>query len=79
MKLSKNKKIIRHILLIIGVIFTITPFLWMILTSFKTLSESTMVPPKIFPESLIVENYGEAFRTMNFLTLYKNNTKIRFA
>lgn len=72
MKLSRNKKILRHILLIIGVVFTIFPFVWMVLTSFKTLSEATMVPPKIFPETMRVENYSEAFNSMNFLTLYKN-------
>lgn len=72
MKLSRNKKILRHILLIIGVVFTILPFVWMVLTSFKTLSEATMVPPKIFPETIRVGNYSEAFNSMNFLTLYKN-------
>lgn len=66
------KKLLIHTILIIGVIFTIFPFIWMILTSLKTLTESTMIPPKIFPEKPMFENYSEAIEIMNFPTLYIN-------
>lgn len=46
-KISKGNLLI-HIVLIIGAIIMILPFIWMILTSFKTLGESTQIPPKIF-------------------------------
>ena len=49
--LSKNKgNILTHVILIIGAIIMILPFLWMVLTSIKTLAESVQIPPKIFPE-----------------------------
>ena len=49
--LSKNKgKILTHVILIIGAVIMILPFLWMLLTSIKTLTESVQIPPKIFPE-----------------------------
>ncbi|WP_243344487.1 carbohydrate ABC transporter permease [Anaerococcus sp. AGMB09787] len=72
-KMNKSlKKLLIHTILIIGVIFTIFPFIWMILTSLKTLTESTMIPPKIFPEKPMFENYSEAIEIMNFPTLYIN-------
>ena len=39
-----------HVILIVFSIVMLVPFLWMILTSFKTVSESTSVDPfVIFP------------------------------
>ncbi|MBU5427085.1 hypothetical protein KQI41_11730 [Tissierella pigra] len=69
-EISSNKKrmqinkIIIHLLLILGAIITIIPFVWMILTSFKTLGESTIIPPTIFPKQMQWENYKEAMRTL---------------
>ncbi|MDO4593947.1 MAG: carbohydrate ABC transporter permease [Tissierellia bacterium] len=70
--MKKSRKIILHIVLLIGVVFTITPFLWMILTSLKTLGESTTIPPTIFPKDPQFSNYKESIEIMNFPTLYKN-------
>ena len=36
----------------------IFPFIWMILTSFKTISESMQVPPTFMPESFLF-NYKD--------------------
>lgn len=52
----KSKKISRghifiYLVLILGSVVMIFPFLWMILTSFKTVPETTLVPPTFFPES----------------------------
>ena len=50
---DKKGKIFLHIVLITGVIFTLIPFIWMFLTSVKTLGESIQVPPVIFPSPII--------------------------
>lgn len=65
-------KLLIHIALIIGVIFTIVPFLWMILTSFKTLGESTQVPPVIIPKGFNLKNYREALSILPFGSFYFN-------
>lgn len=65
-------KIIIHIILIGGVAITVIPFLWMILTSLKSLGESTMIPPIIFPHKLRWSNYSEAISSLNFSKLYTN-------
>lgn len=72
LKTSQFKKILIHLVLIIGVIFTVFPFLWMILTSLKTLSESMAIPPVILPKSMQWSNFSEALKKIDFILLYKN-------
>lgn len=61
-----------HIALIIGVIFTVIPFVWMIITSLKTLPEATAIPPTLLPKISKWENFLTAFDTLNFKILYFN-------
>ncbi|MSS77460.1 carbohydrate ABC transporter permease [Anaerococcus sp. WCA-380-WT-2B] len=61
-----------HVVLLIGIVFTVLPFLWMILTSLKTLSESMQIPPKIFPSSPQISNFSESLSKLNFPVLFKN-------
>jgi multiple sugar transport system permease protein len=46
-----------YLLLILGLSLTLMPFIWMILTSFKTGGETLRVPPTFWPESPTLENY----------------------
>ncbi|HEY4390633.1 MAG TPA: carbohydrate ABC transporter permease [Paenibacillus sp.] len=56
-----------------GACLMILPFVWMLLTSFKTVAESTSLNPfVIFPSSWKWENYVEVIRQNNFLRLYFN-------
>ena len=57
---------------IIGCIIMIFPFVWMFLTSFKTVEESMMIPPDILPESWQLDNFKDAMASLPFLALYKN-------
>lgn len=50
------------LVLSIGAIFMLLPFMWMILASFKSLAEVMRIPPSILPEQLSLENYREVFR-----------------
>ncbi len=62
-----------HIILILISITMLVPFLWMILTAFKTLSESTSVNPfVIFPSEWITENFTKVINNMDFPMLYLN-------
>lgn len=64
--------ILIYAVLIGGIIITIFPFIWMILTSFKTQSEAIAVPPVIFPKVWRFENYGEIFQAVPFAKMYLN-------
>ncbi|VTS19029.1 carbohydrate ABC transporter permease [Streptococcus pseudoporcinus] len=62
-----------HLFLIFIALGMVVPFIWMILTSFKTVSESTQMNPfKIFPHIWQFSNYSEVIRQNNFLILYLN-------
>lgn len=80
MKMKRDaSKLLIHLLLLLGVVIMILPFVWMILTSFKTVSESTsMNPYVIFPSDWKIENYFEAIRQNNFIILYFNTFAMMF-
>ena len=74
MKIKSIKKgnSLTHVALIIGAIIMITPFLWMILTSMKTVAESTQIPPKIFPSEIRWDNYSTVLNILPFAKFYIN-------
>lgn len=79
MKSTKFNKIIIHIILIIVSLLMLVPFLWMILTAFKTNTEATSVNPfVIFPSALRWEAFYRIFDTMNFPILYRNTLLLIF-
>lgn len=62
-----------HCFLILVALGMIVPFVWMVLTSFKTVTESTqMTPFQILPKEWQVKNYTEVIRNNNFVILYFN-------
>ena len=69
---QKRMTVLTYAALIIGSLIMIFPFVWMILTSLKTVPESMQVPPTIFPKELITTNFGDAMKSLPFLKLYLN-------
>ena len=68
-----------HVVLIVFSIVMLVPFLWMILTSFKTVTESTSVDPfVIFPTVWRLDAFQAVIENMNFLLLYKNTILLIF-
>ncbi|MDD3334347.1 MAG: carbohydrate ABC transporter permease [Eubacteriales bacterium] len=74
----RRGKIGIHIVLLLGSIIMIFPFIWMILTSFKTQGEAIMIPPIIFPANWNLSNYSEVMRTLPFDALYVNTLLLIF-
>ncbi|HEM3698762.1 TPA: carbohydrate ABC transporter permease [Streptococcus suis] len=74
MKQSALKStILMHAFLILVAMGMLIPFVWMVLTSFKTVTESTQMNPfQFLPSKWMVSNYTEAIRTNNFPILYLN-------
>ena len=71
-------KILTYLFLIAGSIVMIFPFVWMILTSLKTLAESMQVPPTIFPARVVLENFTYAITSLPFVNLYINTILLIF-
>jgi multiple sugar transport system permease protein len=69
---QKRMTILTYTALIIGALIMVFPFVWMILTSLKTVPESMQVPPTILPKELITTNFGDAMKSLPFLKLYLN-------
>lgn len=79
MKTKNIYKIGMHVLLIIGSVIMIFPFIWMILTSFQSLSESTSVDPFVFfPDKWLTDNYETVINQNNFFVLYFNTFAMMF-
>ena len=69
----KISTIVIHIVLVLISITMMVPFLWMILTSFKSVTEATAINPfVIFPKLWRTEAFAAVLNNMNFLMLYKN-------
>lgn len=64
--------LIVYLILIMGIVITILPFVWMVLTSLKGQSEAVRVPPVIFPEVFRFENYLNVFDKLPFAKMYLN-------
>ena len=65
-------KVLIYIALSLGAIVMLFPFIFMILTSLKTYSESIAVPPKIFPSIAQFDNYKTAMEMAPFDIYFKN-------
>ena len=76
---KKIMSVVIHVVLILVSITMLVPFAWMILTAFKTVSESTQVNPfVIFPKEWQWENFTTVINNMNFFMLYKNTLLMIF-
>ncbi|MCM0651038.1 carbohydrate ABC transporter permease [Clostridium swellfunianum] len=73
MKRKISNKIILLLMLCIGALLVAVPFIWMIFSSFKTIDEFYLLPPKIFPKKFILDNYIELFKKGNFGLYYFNS------
>ena len=63
-------------LLMLGLSVTLMPFLWAILSSFKTQTEIIRVPPTFWPENPTLDNYRTILqdRDLPILRFYANST-----
>ena len=71
----RSKKWERGITILVAVLALIwlVPFIWMFLSSFKTLREAMAYPPSIIPSSWQWENYLSAWAGAPFLRYYFNS------
>ncbi len=66
-------RLVDYILLAVGAFLMVFPFIWMVLSAFKTPSEIASRPPVIFPASLSFDNFVYAFKTAPFLRYFVNS------
>ena len=72
MSIKKRQKRSALLAYIILAVFMIIPFLWMVLTSFKTYRETVKLPIQWFPAEWNFDNYVEVLKQLDFLRYYRN-------
>lgn len=70
------RRIALHVVLTIGALLMIVPFVWMILSSLKSHTEITSYPPTILPNEWIFANYPAALDYAPFAIYFRNSLLI---
>ncbi len=65
-----------YVVLLLGLVVVIAPFIWMVLGSFKTEGELRAVPPTWWPKSASLDNFAELFSRLNFGQFFFNSTLV---
>ena len=68
-----------YALLTVLLIVVITPFIWMILGSFKSQGELLQSPPTWWPQTATLDNYTQLFSRLNFKQYFYNSTVVAAA
>ena len=71
-KLAKKYDFLAFIILALGSVIMIFPFVWMVLSAFKTSADVYAYPPKWIPSSFEFTNFAEVFKKIPFVRFYVN-------
>jgi multiple sugar transport system permease protein len=66
----------RYVVLIVGAIVMVTPFLYMVSTSFKAQAYVLTFPPQFIPDPATTANYTQALTTQDFLLYFLNSLMV---
>jgi multiple sugar transport system permease protein len=67
-----------YFLLILGVLITVFPFLWMLSTSLSPAKDVFAWPPKLLPSPIMWSNYADALKATNLLRFFLNSSIVSF-
>ena len=84
MKTMSAKQLVGHtlvkaalyIFLLAMALVVLFPFYWMVISSLKTLAEYRLTVPTLWPQSIMLSNYAEAFTTANLGRLFLNTAYV---
>lgn len=76
MRTTTKTKVLSHIILGLGAITMIFPFVWMISTSLKDISEVFTFPPTLFGETFQFQNYLAISDRFPFAQFFLNSLKV---
>jgi len=77
-RVSRGSKhpVLLHVALLAGLILMVGPFVWMIISSFKTTGELRQLPPTFIPEEPTLTNYRDLFDRLDFPRYFFNSTVV---
>ena len=84
MKTMSAKQLVGHtlvkaalyIFLLAMALVVLFPFYWMVISSLKTLAEYRLAIPTLWPQTIMLSNYAEAFTTANLGRLFLNTAYV---
>ena len=84
MKTMSAKQLVGHtlvkaalyIFLLAMALIVLFPFYWMVISSLKTLAEYRLTVPTLWPQTIMLSNYAEAFTTANLGRLFLNTAYV---
>jgi len=65
-----------YVLLTLGLLITVVPFVWMLLGSLKTQSELVQEPPTWLPANPTLDNYSRMWSRLDFPRFFLNSAVI---
>ena len=68
-----------YLVLTLGLVVMVIPFLWMVISSIKPEAEVRAVPPTWWPETVTLDNYESLFRRLDFPIYFLNSTLVALA
>ncbi|HHV63427.1 MAG TPA: carbohydrate ABC transporter permease [Firmicutes bacterium] len=74
--MKRNERTINSLVIVvltIGLLLSLTPFLWALITSLSTLKASVSWPPQIIPRPVMWQNYVEAWNKAPFGRFFINS------
>ncbi len=73
---ARTRTTILHVALLVGGLLMVFPFLWMLLTSFKSLPQLLNDPLSLWPQPFTLQNYTDAWNDVPFGSAYWNTVYI---
>ena len=73
------KDMIAYVVLIAGAFCMLLPFIWMLSTSFKDISEVFTFPPQLFGKTFAWQNYLKVSERLSFFSMLKNTLLVTAA
>jgi multiple sugar transport system permease protein len=69
-------RVLAYILLTLGALSMLVPFLWMLSTALKTQAESFLFPPKFFGDKILWSNFLNVSGQFDYLNYFMNSVKV---
>jgi multiple sugar transport system permease protein len=73
---ARTRKLLLHLVLLAGGLAMVFPFLWMLITSFKSLPQLLNDPLSVWPKPFTLQNYVDAWNDVPFGQAYWNTIYI---
>ncbi len=73
---SQTERVLLYAVLVLGVVLTLAPFLWMLSASLMPAGEASLYPPRLVPSAITFAHYDSLFSRLNLGRYFLNSMLI---